>query len=40
LEEAVRQAEEELDIAQSSSSPKKSEDQKQSKPNPRRSSES
>jgi Domain of unknown function (DUF4124) len=40
LEEAVRQAEEELDKARSNSSPKKIEDQKQSKPNPRRSSES
>jgi hypothetical protein len=40
LEEAVRQAEEELDNAQSNSSPKKSESQKQSKPNPRRSNES
>ena len=40
LEEAVRQAEQELDNAQSNSSPTKSESQKQSKPNPRRSSES
>lgn len=40
LEAAVRQAEEELDNARNNSSPKKSEDQKQSKPNPRRSSES
>jgi hypothetical protein len=38
LEAAVRQAEDELDNARSSSSPKKSEDQEQSKPNPRRSS--
>jgi hypothetical protein len=38
LEEAVRQAEEELDNARSNSSPKKSEDQEQSKANPRRSS--
>jgi hypothetical protein len=38
LEEAVRQAEEELDNTRSNSSPKKSEDQEQSKPNPRRSS--
>ena len=40
LEAAVRQAEEELDNARYNFSPKKSEDQKQSKPNPRRSSES
>ena len=40
LEEAVKQAEEELGKAQSNSSPAKSESQKQSKPNPRRSSES
>lgn len=38
LEAAVRQAEEELDNARSNSSPKKSDDQEQSKPNPRRSS--
>ncbi len=40
LEAAVRQAEEELDKAQTNIGPRKSEDQKQSKPNPRRSSES
>lgn len=40
LEAAVKQAEEELDNAQSSSSPKKSEGQEQSRPKARRSSES
>lgn len=40
LEAAVKQAEEELDNVRANSSPGKSEGQRQSKPNPRRSSES
>ena len=40
LEEAIRQAEEELDNVRSKSSPKKSEDREQPKPSPRRRSES